>query len=301
MKLGKTLLTICLLLVIGFLGYTIYTLIPRDPCNTVLHYSIGRFDSNFGITKEEFLARIKVAESVWENAAHKDLFSYDPNAKFQINLIYDERQRETLLKQRTESGLEKAETVFKSIDDAFNKIKSEYETASASYQKAESDYNERRLAYEKEVEYWNKRGGAPEAQYNKLQKEADSLNSEAARLNEIAATLNGMQSKVKSSLANRNKAAEEYNKVVESFNERYGSGYEFDQAEYTGKQINVYQFTTNADLTLALAHEFGHALNVDHVENPKSIMYFETKESAPVSLSLTSEDLAEFARVCKSK
>ena len=49
-----------------------------------------------------------------------------------------------------------------------------------------------------------------------------------------------------------------------------------------------------------LAHEFGHALSLEHVGNEKSIMYFLIKEQ-PESLQLTKEDMDEFARVCSKK
>lgn len=299
MKFGKVISVLLLVCIIGFAGYTIYTLIPRDPCRTVLHYSIGRFDTNFGISKQEFINSIQKSETVWEKYSGKELFSYDPNAKFTINLIYDERQRETLLKQRTESGLTKAESLFTHIDDSFNSLKNGYEMKAASFKIEQNQYEARRTKYESEVDYWNKRGGAPQGEYSKLQKEADLLNSEAERLNNEAADLNQLQDKVKVALTERNKAAEEYNKVVENFNSKYGHGYEFDQAEYTHQAINVYQFTSLPDLTLALTHELGHALNMDHVQNSKSIMYFQTYEGDTVTLIPSKEDLAEFKRVCE--
>lgn len=298
MKIGKIISVLLLLCIIGFVGYVIYTLIPRDPCQTVLHYSIGRFDTNFGISKQDFINSIQKAETVWEKPSGKELFSYDPNAKFTINLIYDERQRETLLKQRTESGLEKAESLFTQIDDSFNSLKNSYESKAALFKTEQNRYEARRAKYESEVDYWNKRGGAPQGEYSKLQKEADELNTEAQKLNTEASELNQLQDKVKAALTERNKAAQEYNKVVENFNSKYGHGYEFDQAEYTHQAINVYQFTSTSDLTLALAHEFGHALNMDHVQNSKSIMYFQTYEGDTVTLIPSKEDLTEFRRVC---
>jgi predicted Zn-dependent protease len=100
-------------------------------------------------------------------------------------------------------------------------------------------------------------------------------------------------------LERRNQAASEYNKVAKNYNQKYGHGLEFNQAEYNGKGINVYQFSTEQDLEVALAHEFGHALGMDHVENPTSIMYYITGGNQQVDLTPSAEDLTELKRVCK--
>ena len=103
---------------------------------------------------------------------------------------------------------------------------------------------------------------------------------------------------INQALQNRNNAASGYNQFVNSYNQKYGHGLEFNQAEYTGNEINVYQYGNKNDLTLALAHEFGHALSMDHIENSNSIMYYLTKEGTKSNLSPTAEDLAELRRVC---
>jgi predicted Zn-dependent protease len=163
---------------------------------------------------------------------------------------------------------------------------------------ASSKFDNEKTAYDKEVKYWNSRGGAPQEEFAKLESKRVSLSNMAAELNKEADRINKMSGEVNELLQKRNEAASEYNKVARNYNAKYGHGLEFNQAEYTGKEINVYQFTNNSDLRLALAHEFGHALTMDHTENPESIMYYETQEGGAGSLALTTEDLAELNRVC---
>jgi hypothetical protein len=265
----KILQYLFLLAIIGISTYFVYEKTLR-PCDRELEYSIGRFDTQFGISEGEFKARIVEAGSVWEKALGKSIFVYKPGADFKINLIYDERQLATVQKQKTEFGLSAVEETFKKLDAEFNLFKNDYEQKVSVYEK--------NLALYKKGKYSN-------IQILELNREAAELNKETNQLNEL--------------LKERNAKAVEYNKIAADYNNQYSHGLEFNQAEYTNGQINVYQFGNKKDLTLALAHELGHALGFDHVENPKSIMYYLTGANTETALTPSGEDLAELKRVCR--
>src|SRR3989344_4310328 len=218
----------------GYLGYFFYQY-SINPCDKGLKYSIGVFDNQFNVSKEDFKKYVAESEVVWEKALGRDIFVYEPEADFKINLIYDQRQLETVQKQKTEFGLSAIEDVFKKLDAEFSVFKNEYD---------------RRV----------------------------SINALTNELNKL--------------LKERNIKAAEYNKVAESYNQKYNHNLEFNQAEYTGKEINIYQFNNKKDLILALTHEFGHALGMDHVENAKSIMYYITGTDTETSLVLSAEEVS---------
>ncbi|NLE07317.1 MAG: matrixin family metalloprotease [Parcubacteria group bacterium] len=290
------------LILIGASAYFIYQNISINPCKKALKYSIGRFDKEFGISEVEFKSYIAKAEQVWEEVLARDIFIYEPDADFKINLIYDERQLETIQKQKTEFGLSVIEDSFKKLDTQFNLFKNNYEVKVENYENALADFQDRKSTYETKVLEWNSRGGAPKNIFESLEAERIYLNSEASRLNAEVSSINTMTRQLNTLLEERNKKASEYNRVAKSYNEKYGEGLEFNQAEYnSGGQINVYQFNTKTDLILALAHEFGHALGMDHVENPNSVMYYLTDTNTETAIVLTPEDLAELKRVCGIK
>lgn len=307
----KLLLSLFTLGILGLVGYQYYIYL-RGPCAVPLAYSIGRFDTNFGISEEYFKARVTEAERVWEEALGRELFVFDPEAKFTVNLIYDQRQAETELRRRAEFGLTAVEESFNKIDSDFENLKNEYDARTLAYKVSLDDFESLESAYASKVEYWNTRGGAPKKEFEELERERQKLNATAERLNLEANSLNELAKQVNALLESRNKSAESYNKIVKEYNQKYGHGVEFNQAEYVsgatrplslrsgaGGQVNIYQFTNASDLRLALAHEFGHSLGMDHTENEKSIMHYVTKEGVSIGLTPTSEDLAELRRVCK--
>ena len=299
MKFLKNLLAF--VFVVGILGYTGYLayIYYVGNCGRTLEYSIGRFDSKFGLSKEDFKSYVALAEKPWEEALTKNVFVYNPAAKFKVNLIYDERQQATELKQKTEFGLTRAEEIFQKLDAEFSLMKFSYDAKVRAYEEALRVFKQRQKDYEGQVQFWNAKNGAPKNEYEKLQQEQSTLNQEASRLNNEALLINNLTKELNALLEKRNLAADEYNKTARSYNQKYGHGLEFNQAEYNGEAINVYQFGNKNDLILALAHEFGHALSMDHVENPKSIMYYVTANNTDGSLSPSTEDLGELRRVCR--
>ncbi|MEK7117716.1 MAG: matrixin family metalloprotease [Patescibacteria group bacterium] len=295
----KILNTLFILAIFGALGFSWWQY-NLTPCDRGLEYSIGRLDTNFGLSEEQFKKYVQNSEAPWEKALNKNVFEYNPAAKFTVNLIYDERQRETILKQKTESGLTAAESFFKNLDSKFNIAKADYENKVASFESAKSTLDARAAKYEQEVNYWNTRKGAPRQKYEELEVERVALNREIELLNARAQELKELSNNFNQALRERNEAANDYNRVVEQYNQKYGGHSEFDQAEYNGEEINIYQFTDSKGLIMALAHEFGHALAMDHVENSKSIMYYlRDSQNLPASPIPTAEDLAELKKVCK--
>lgn len=295
----------------GYLGYSFYAF-SLSPCDASLEYGIGQFDTQFGINKEQFKAQIAEAEGVWEKALGKEIFAYNPESSFKINLIYDERQRLIMQKQKVEFGLQAAEDILNKLDLQFSIMKKEYDALVSAHKRSVIAFESRQESYESKVDYWNGRGGAPKDEYASLQKEAADLNKEASNLNAEVVAINAKSKELNALLDERNKAAASYNQTVRGYNQKYGHGLEFDQAEYVSGeknplvfnsanngQINVYEFTNKTDLSIALAHELGHALGMDHVENPKSIMYYTSGADAQRPLYPSEEDLIELNRVCR--
>lgn len=275
-----------------------------NPCDSPITYSIGSFDNKFAITKQEFLASILQAEKIWEGSANKQLFTYVPaGGTVTINLIYDDRQRVT-------DSLQKIGIVIEDNKESYNNLKAKYDSLTVNYdtnkkslENAIALLNVKKEAYETEVNYWNNKGGAPKSEYEKLQIERNEINNEVSAINRYQASLNELADTINSIATAINLLIDKLNLNVNKYNTtRISNGEEFDEGEYIrdakGQRINIYQFATENKLVRVIAHEFGHALGLQHVSDPKAMMY---KLNQSTTEKLTIADINELNKICEIK
>src|SRR6185503_16436351 len=66
------------------------------PCTVPVSYKLGTIDKKFGISKETIEKDLASASKLWNDAAGKKLFVYDPqNGNVMVSLEYDSRQAMT--------------------------------------------------------------------------------------------------------------------------------------------------------------------------------------------------------------
>lgn len=251
----------------GWFWYSSY----QTPCRRTLHYAIGQFDTQFGESKDDFITAAAAAEAVWEAPTGFNLFTYDPAADFKLNLVFDERQQTTNEQRQLQDEIT-------SDSAGFDQQKALYETQHVEYER-------RAAALKAEVDHYNANGGAPQDVYDRLEAERKSLNTLAAQLNTLSDRLNSK--------------ANTLNTKIGTFNTHVG--HIFDQANYTGTEINLYEFQSQQDMVLALSHEFGHALGLEHVSDPKAIMYYLLDQQSLEHPSLTDADLSALRAICSAR
>ena len=238
------------------LAYAVY---PRSTCERTLAYSVGELDPRFGVSAEQVRAAAEQAASLWGEATGRPVFRYDPAAPFAINLRYDERQPHALAVKQEQQRIQTDDAALMEVRGRFEALKAAYEAGGR--------------AYEREMLAW-KIAGSPPDQWARLDARRRELNAQAEQLNFMISQLRP--------------AAQSLNSEVASLNSQAGKP--FDRGVFTGDRIDVFQFDDPKDLSLILAHEFGHALSVEHVQDPRAVMYYLRNDQNFKELALTDAD-----------
>ncbi len=269
-------------------------------CDIPLHYRIGNVDEQFGTSKAELARIAQNAEMIWEEALGKELFIYDEEATFPIHLLFDERQENAEIEAELREDLDTKEGMSEGVAEQYEKLIGEFRTIKKKYETRVVSYESKLATYNDTVSTWNSKGGAPESVIGELRTTQNELTAEQKALEELAEKLNRLVTQLNAMGAKGNSLITDYNTIVNEYNERFGIEREFAQGDYTGAEINVYQFDSEDELTIVLAHEFGHSLSFDHVTNERSIMYHLMGKQT-LTDGITVEDRGEFDRVCSQR
>lgn len=275
-------------------------LVTANPCDIPKTWSIGKVDSEFGLSKELVTQYGKEATNIWNASYSKNpLLAYRENGgDITLNFIYDERMRTTIRNQRLKRSIEQGKSALSDIQRTLESLRSEYDTLAQTISSMNKTYNVHLDTYNKDVTYWNAQGGAPKDTYASLKKDEMNLEDERNRLNTKIQYYNQLGEQIRTYGETHNTVVESLNDKILTLNETGTREFEEGIYDPNDRSITIYEYASPFALKRVLAHEFGHALSIGHVEGEDSIMY-------PVnqgrSLALSNEDLAALGSTCKEK
>ncbi len=273
------------------------------PCARPITYNINSFDSKFGISKDQFAQAISKAEQIWEQAIGKELFASKSNGDLKINLIYDYRQEATIKLRKLGLTINDDRASYDALKLKYKALERDYARKKSLLESAIATFENHKNAYEKEIAYWNSHGGASPKVFAQLNEDKAALETELAKLNKLQDDLNIIADNINALVTVLNRLAESLNIDAGLYNQTSETrGQEFEEGLYQsgpkGQEIDIYQFDDNNKLVRVLAHELGHALGLDHLEDPKAIMY---RLNQGTNQKLSADDLTALKALCKVK
>ncbi len=258
------------------------------PFDTRLRYRIIDVDPRFKLTTEQVKQLSVQATQIWKDGTGQDYFVYDPNAQLAIHFIYDERQIESEQRREHLSQLETGQRQWldkkQRLDQTEQEILNNKQFLDLKQQQLNQQiqqYNQEQLTAQQrptsivDRDYFQRRQQALQDNIQQVQQEITQYNQKISDLNQQVDELNQLNQQLDQS--------------VHQYKQRF-QPHLFHKGLFNGREILIYEFESEDDLRLTLAHELGHALGLQHANDPTALMYPLMKDQNAENFSLTQAD-----------
>ncbi|MDN5512926.1 matrixin family metalloprotease [Acinetobacter sp.] len=263
----------------------------QHPFDTRLRYRIAEVDSRFGLTEHELKQISQQATDIWKDGTGQDYFVYDPQARLSIHLIYDQRQNDSVQRRQQFGQIQQRQQLWASKNQQLKQFKDELDHANTMLEARKTQLDLQLQQYNQHITIINQNGGIPAAQRAQMTQQQSQLQQQIFVLQQEINIYNQKIQQLNFQVDELNQLNLQIDSSVQSFNQRFQPRL-FDKGSFNGQQINIYEFESQDDLRLTLAHEFGHALELKHNQDPQALMYPLMKEQNLQNFRLSTADIA---------
>lgn len=256
-----------------------------------VHYHIGSVDPRFGLSKSQVREISQQAVNIWQQGSGKELFIEDENSSLSIHLIYDARQQQSNQRHEAQRTLQREQAGQMKQSRDYETLKQQLDIEHKQLAAQQSNLQYRLNQYNQTVRSWNKLGNIDPNTRNQLEQQHHIIRQEQRNVQIAIQVYNQHVQQANQQRQRINERVNQYNLSVAEFNQRF-TPHEFEKGQFNGREINIYEFESIADLRLTIAHELGHALGLKHNNDPYALMYPLMKQQNLQDFHLRPADLA---------
>lgn len=277
------------------------------PCSEPFLYSIGNPDSRFSISKQEVTDAAHAAATLWNRSSNNNVLILNDQpseeSEILIQLVYDERQQRTDSELRFRERIRSEQLKLDREQASHDRKRDRFELRSEEYRKLTEETTQELNKLNNWVQEKNAEGGFTGSDLEQFENRKANVEGRQDKVRQRRQELDHMAQSINKEMEMLNEAYANHNRLIDQYNKEYAGDLRFTKATFqktpNGGVVTVSQFMNKKELTLIIAHELGHALGIDHLDTPESIMYSRmgAQQLNPI-LQLSDSDVAAVKEIC---
>jgi len=288
---------------------SINALSKSQPCDEPFLLAVGDIDSRFALSDDDIKNAIHSAAGLWNSGSERELLTYRENGQEQeeadiiINFVYDERQERTDRELRFRERIRSEQSRIDRLREANESERQRFDQRSGEYLKLAEQTTTELNNLNAWVSEKNEEGGLTEWEHDQFQQRKAEIEELQAKVLTERENLDRKAQTINRDTDLLNEKFARNNQLIDQYNDEFAGDMRFTKATYQRLPghgiITVNQFMNRSELLLILAHEMGHALGIDHLSNPESVMFSQMGEQQLFpEVQLSENDVRAVQKIC---